>query len=97
MADPTDSEHGIGTPSGACLAALPADHAFVVQLRADVDLAQGIIRGRIEHVVSGTAALFDSVEQLVGHMHDTVAACTAPPLDGEHPPAHHADPEGRQR
>jgi hypothetical protein len=57
---------------------LPADRAFVVQLRGDVDLARGIIRGRIEHVVSGTAALFDSVEQLVGYMHDAVAERAAP-------------------
>jgi len=37
-------------------ATLPAERAFVVQLRTDADLASGIVRGRVEHVVSGVAA-----------------------------------------
>ena len=52
---------------------LPADRAFVVQLRADADPARGVVRGRIEHIVSGAAALFESVEQLVDWMRDAVA------------------------
>lgn len=54
-------------------ASLPADRAFVVQLRADVDLASGEIRGRVEHVTSGNAAVFESVEQLVRSMRAVAA------------------------
>jgi hypothetical protein len=46
----------------------------VVQLRADADLQRGVVRGRVEHVVSGVAALFDSVEQLLAQMRDAEAA-----------------------
>ena len=53
-------------------ATLPADRAFVVQLRADADLNAGTVTGRIEHVSSGAAALFDSVEELIAWMRDTV-------------------------
>lgn len=53
-------------------AALPAELAFVVQLRADVTRT-GIVRGRIEHVVSGAAASFESAEQLVERMRDAIA------------------------
>jgi hypothetical protein len=54
-------------------AALPAERAFVVQLRADADLAGGVISGRVEHVVSGAAALFESMEQLISCMRDALA------------------------
>jgi hypothetical protein len=54
-------------------AALPAERAFVVQLRADADLAGGVIRGRVEHVVSGAAALFESMEQLITCMREALA------------------------
>ena len=53
-------------------AALPAERAFVVQLRADADLARGVISGRVEHVVSGAAALFESMEQLITCMRDAL-------------------------
>ena len=52
---------------------LPAERAFVIQLRADADLARGIVRGRIEHVLTGTATQFESLAQLVGCMQDVVA------------------------
>jgi hypothetical protein len=51
-------------------APLPAERAFVVQLRADADLGRGSVHGRVEHIVSGTAGLFDSVEQLIAWMRD---------------------------
>jgi len=54
-------------------AALPANRAFVVQLRADADVARGVVSGRVEHVSSGVAALFESIEQLVECMRDAVA------------------------
>jgi hypothetical protein len=44
---------------------LPAERAFVVQLHVETDLAQGRIMGRVEHVVSGQAAHFDTLEGLL--------------------------------
>ena len=58
-------------------AGLPAERAFVIQLRADADLARGIVRGRVEHVITGTAAQFDSLEQLLGCMREVVARRSA--------------------
>jgi hypothetical protein len=42
------------------------NRGFVVQLRLDADPARGIFRGRIQHVRSGDAAHFDSLEELAG-------------------------------
>ncbi len=72
MADPRQRapETCTAAPSRA---GLPAERAFVVQLRADADLAHGVVSGRVEHVVSGVAAPFESVEQLVDHMRAVVA------------------------
>ena len=72
MADARETLRAI-PDSTAGVAALPVARAFVVQLRADADLARGIVRGRIEHVVSGAAARFDSLEELICHMRDIVA------------------------
>ena len=44
--------------------ALPANRAFVVQFRADSNLPQGEIAGRVEHVMSGQAKRFASMEEL---------------------------------
>jgi hypothetical protein len=70
MPKPTKATVQSEAPSRA---ALPAERAFVVQLRADADPARGVVSGRIEHIVSGTAALFESVEQLVDWIRDAVA------------------------
>ncbi len=51
----------------------PADHpahlsvtrAFVVQFRADTSVEQGHLIGRVEHVVSGQATDFQSLETLL--------------------------------
>jgi hypothetical protein len=53
-------------------ATLPADRAFVVQLRADVDLGRGLVSGRVEHVISGVTTLFESVEELIRCMRGAV-------------------------
>jgi hypothetical protein len=39
--------------------------AFVLQFRAGANIAQGYCEGRIEHVVSGHATHFQSVEELL--------------------------------
>jgi hypothetical protein len=45
--------------------AYPTQHAFVVQLHGEADLTQGEVRGRVEHIVSGQAMHFETVEALV--------------------------------
>ena len=64
------------TTDGRPRAPLPVERAFVVQLRADADLGEGAVSGRIEHVSSGAAALFESVEQLLAWMREAVARTT---------------------
>jgi hypothetical protein len=49
---------------------LPFERAFVVQLRADADVGGGAVSGRVEHLSSGVAASFDSVEELVAWICD---------------------------
>jgi hypothetical protein len=39
--------------------------AFIVQFRAETDLAQARCTGRVEHVVSGQATHFQSLEELL--------------------------------
>ena len=50
--------------ANASLPLLP-EGAFVVQFREGVDLAHGPMTGRVEHVVSGQAARFTSLEELI--------------------------------
>jgi hypothetical protein len=47
---------------------LPARKAFVVQLHADAQVAQGHFKGRVEHIVSHQATHFESLEELVAFM-----------------------------
>ena len=47
---------------------LSVHRAFVVQLRAEADVAQGRVMGRVEHVVSGQATHFHAVEELLAFM-----------------------------
>lgn len=42
----------------------PTQRAFVVQVHADAEVAQGQVWGRVEHIVSGQATHFQSVEEL---------------------------------
>jgi hypothetical protein len=44
---------------------LPARRVFVVQLHAEADVAQGRIMGRVEHVVSGRATRFQTLDELL--------------------------------
>jgi len=44
---------------------LPRHRAFVVQFHTEADLAAGRYTGRVEHVVSGQAAHFHSLAQLL--------------------------------
>jgi hypothetical protein len=47
---------------------LSPHYAFVVQFRTDVHLETGHMAGRVEHVVSGQATHFASLETLLAFM-----------------------------
>ena len=48
--------------------ALTARRAFVVQFRAETDIEQGRVEGRVEHVVPGQATHFQSLEELLAFL-----------------------------
>jgi hypothetical protein len=73
MKPPTDTVHP-----------LPAQRAFLVQVHAEAAVAQGCLTGRVEHVVSGQATHFASLEELLAFMARVLT--TLPPT--------HAAPEG---
>jgi hypothetical protein len=47
---------------------LPLQRAFVVQVHADAEMAQGEVWGRVEHIISGQATHFQSIEELAHFM-----------------------------
>ena len=51
--------------------------AFVVQFRVETDLAQECCTGRVEHVVSGQAAHFESLEELLAFLTRVLTAVRA--------------------
>ena len=53
--------------------------AFVVQFRTKTDVTRGHIAGRVEHVVSGQATHFESLEELLAFMARVLATVRAPP------------------
>ncbi len=53
---------------------LPADRAFVLQFRQRATVQGGYVDGRIEHITSGEAALFHSLEELVTFLEHVLAA-----------------------
>lgn len=55
--------------------------AFVVQFREGADLERGPFMGRVEHVVSGQATRFQSLDELVAFMAQVLARMRAPPPD----------------
>ena len=58
---------------------LSPHRAFVVQFRAETDVGQGRCTGRVEHVVSGQATHFSSLEELLAFMAQVLTAVRAPP------------------
>ena len=79
MKPPTDPVHP-----------LPAQRAFLVQVHAAAEVAQGHLAGRVEHVVSGQATHFASLEALLAFMARVLT--TLPPL----PPAPEQDGAARE-
>jgi len=59
---------------------LPVQRAFVVQLHATAAVAPGHLEGRVEHVLSGQAAHFHTLDELLAFMARVLAALetTAP-------------------
>jgi hypothetical protein len=60
-------------------APLSVHWAFVVHFRVNSDVAHGQVAGRVEHVVSGQSAHFDSLEELLAFMARVLATVRAPP------------------
>jgi hypothetical protein len=52
---------------------LPTNRVFVVQFRSQPPGASSPYDGRVEHLVSGQAARFHSLEELVGFMVSVLA------------------------
>jgi hypothetical protein len=57
---------------------LPTNRAFVVQLRAQPPGAPLAWEGRVEHVVSGQATHFHSLEELLAFISRVLADTQAP-------------------
>jgi hypothetical protein len=53
--------------------------AFVVHFRVNSDVAHGRLAGRVEHVASGQATRFASLEELLAFIAQVLAAIRAPP------------------
>jgi len=64
------------------LAPLSPQRAFVVQFRAETDVAAGHLVGRVEHVVSGQATTFDTLEGLLAFLARVLAEWDAGPPEG---------------
>ena len=58
---------------------LSPHRAFVVQFRAETAVEQWHFVGRVEHVVSGQATHFHSLEELFAFMARMLASVRAPP------------------
>jgi hypothetical protein len=58
---------------------LSPQRAFVVQFRVETKLERGQCAGRVEHVVSGQATHFQSLEELLAFMARVLATVRAPP------------------
>ena len=56
----------------------PSELAFVVQFRAEAALTQGRCDGRVEHVVSGQAALFTRWAELEAFITQVLAVVERP-------------------
>jgi hypothetical protein len=60
---------------------LPMERAFVIQLHAEAEVAQRRFAGRVEHVLSGQAAHFDTLEDLLWFIERVLTTRRAEPAD----------------
>jgi hypothetical protein len=56
------------TPADETRRALPVERAFVVHLRPEALPEEGLLVGRVEHVVSGRSEHFDSLPELLAFL-----------------------------
>jgi hypothetical protein len=56
---------------------LPVQWAFVVQFRVETDVERDRFAGRVEHVVSGQATRFQSLEELLAFVARVLTAVRA--------------------
>jgi hypothetical protein len=61
---------------------LPAQRAFVVQFSAQTNVELGQFAGRVEHVVSGHARRFQTLEELVASLVQMLTTLGATPAEG---------------
>ena len=59
------NEASSGRAADTCKSRLPADRAFVLQLRPASDAGADLFAGRIEHIASGAAEQFVSAADLI--------------------------------
>ena len=60
-------------------APLSVHRAFVVYFRTDTQIADGRLEGRVEHVVSGQATHFASLEELLAFFAQMSSSVSAKP------------------
>lgn len=53
-------------------ASLPSDRAFLLQLRYGSGDSENAIKGRIEHIISGSARRFHSETELIAWIHSII-------------------------
>jgi hypothetical protein len=61
------------------LAPLSVHYAFVVHFRVDSAVTRGRVAGRVEHIASGQATHFASLEELLAFIDQVLANVRAPP------------------
>ncbi len=69
-------------PNATASPPLLPEWAFVVQFRVGTNLDQGRLDGRVEHVTSGQATRFHSLEELLAFVTHVLAVVRAPPPHG---------------
>ncbi len=60
---------------------LSVERAFVVQFRLDADPAQDRCLGRVEHVASGRAAWFDTLDELMAFIARVISQMPRRPIE----------------
>jgi hypothetical protein len=70
--------HGRESPVRPSQPSLPSNRVFVVQFRAPPTAVSSAYDGHVEHVVSGEAARFHALEELLAFMVRVLADVQAP-------------------
>ena len=69
-------------PAAEAARPLPARRAFVVQFSAQTQVELGRFAGRVEHVVSGHARRFQTLDELLGCLVQLLVTFGTPPPEG---------------